>query len=44
MIEVLDFEFISVDLFFDKESKYGNGFYSKGQTYENFQNLCLTER
>ena len=41
MVEVLDFEFISVDceFFESKESKYGNvGFYSKGQTYKAPQN------
>jgi hypothetical protein len=37
MIEVLDFEFISVDCeyFESKESRYGNvGFYSKGESYK----------
>jgi hypothetical protein len=37
MIEVLDFEFISVDCeyFESKESRYGNvGFYSKGENYK----------
>jgi hypothetical protein len=41
MIEVLDFEFMSVDVeyFESKESKYGNvGFYSKGGSYKAPQN------
>jgi hypothetical protein len=41
MIEVLDFEFMSVDCEYyeSKESKYGNvGFYSKGENYKAPQN------
>jgi hypothetical protein len=41
MVEVLDFEFMSVDCeyFENKESRYGNvGFYSKGETYKGPQN------
>ncbi len=41
MIEVLDFEFMSVDCeyFENKESRYGNiGFYSKGENYKGPQN------
>jgi len=41
MIEVLDFEFMSVDCEYyeSKESKYGNvGFYSKGENYKTPQN------
>jgi len=41
MVEVLDFEFMSVDCeyFENKESKYGNvGFYSKGESYKKPQN------
>ena len=41
MIEVLDFEFMSVDCeyFESKESRYGNvGFYSKGESYKAPQN------
>lgn len=41
MVEVLDFEFMSVDCeyFESKESRYGNiGFYSKGESYKGPQN------
>jgi len=41
MVEVLDFEFMSVDCeyFENKESRYGNiGFYSKGESYKGPQN------
>lgn len=41
MVEILDFEFMSVDCeyFESKESRYGNvGFYSKGQNYKAPQN------
>jgi len=41
MVEVLDFEFMSVDCeyFENKESRYGNvGFYSKGENYKGPQN------
>ena len=41
MVEVLDFEFMSVDCeyFESKESRYGNvGFYSKGESYKAPQN------
>jgi len=41
MVEVLDFEFMSVDCeyFENKESRYGNvGFYSKGEAYKGPQN------
>ena len=41
MIEILDFEFMSVDCEYyeSKESKYGNvGFYSKGESYKTPQN------
>jgi hypothetical protein len=41
MIEVLDFEFVSVDemYFEEKESKYGNtGFYFKGDSYKSPEN------
>ena len=41
MVEVLDFEFVSVDCeyFESKESRYGNvGFYAKGENYKGPQN------
>ena len=41
MIDILDFEFISVDCEYyeSKESRYGNiGFYAKGENYKAPQN------
>ena len=47
MVDVLDFEFKSVDkmYFEEKESKYGNvGFYYKGETTRPKSNSVLRER
>ena len=44
MVEVMDFEFVSVDMMYfeEKESRYGNtGFYYKGGTYNGPSNSVV---